>query len=102
MAAITVIIHLSGATSFRHASTDTRQDVYVYMCAVGVTLPACREQTLGRCETQKAKEQPVLMPEICEISGADGRPGVLLMKLSAITPAFSAALDVIINFLVLT
>jgi hypothetical protein len=41
-------------------------------------------------------------PEICEISGADGRPGVLLMKLSAITPAFSVALDVIINFLVLT
>jgi hypothetical protein len=42
---------------------------------------------------------------ICEISGADGRPGVLLMKLSAITSAFCAALgaplDVIINFLVL-
>jgi hypothetical protein len=81
---------------YTHARTS------MCMCAVGVTLPACREQTLGRCETQKAKEQPVLMPEICEISGADGRPGVLLMKLSAITPAFSAALDVIINFLVLT
>jgi hypothetical protein len=78
------------------------------MCAVGVTLLVClraESKPLGGVRRKKQKEQPAAVlkrPEICEISGADGRPGVLLMKLSAITSAFSVALDVIINFLVLT